>query len=276
VACIPNDPANDCTVYQGAMNVYLDDTTNKDKEIDQARAQIQETIEDPSFGEDIWGFVSADYMADGSDPVPPIVDPDERSTNNAKDEKIGTGPLTVVLVGSASFVVFVATVYVWRRKSKKDSSEGGSVTEGGGAATQAAGSTLFILQDDSPREEGPGSPFSEMLPSAYRFNENMSILSGSHNELDVVFERSDESSVGDRSDMMVSDCGYTTEGDDSVSLGVTRSLYKKDGYVSDSSQSPLVLGARRRPISPGGTLLGKNAGLDDSDAVDDDLLPNMV
>jgi hypothetical protein len=252
------------------MNILFNFTKNIESEMSKAKALIQEIMENPNFGKDIWGFVDANYLSPSND-SPPIIDSGNRvATNESAD--LGTGAIVLAAIGSVAFIFFVTSVYYWRRTSPRERGENGSVMEG--AATQAAGSTLFMIESGSPCE-GRISPFSEMLPSAYRFNENMSILSGSQNDhLDIVLERSEESSIGERSELLVSDCGYTTEGEDSMIIDASNTLYAKNRSSGLAEGSPLILGACRRPHSPDSPLLG--VGLDESDVVDDDVFENMV
>lgn len=190
-------------------------------------------------------------------------------------ENLGTTSFVLVAIGSAALIVFVGSIYYMKRENSESSD---------GAATQAAGSSLYDHHYD-PDAERPASPFSEMLPSAYRYNDNMSILSG-HQQvgLEAVIEQNpstDEESPSpgantiESSSIMVSESGYTTEAaeDDSVSLsfGMPTSLYRT------VAESPELLGARKRRES----VVTKNASIlvdpnmsDDSmgDVMSDDVI----
>lgn len=159
------------------------------------------------------------------------------------DESLGTTSFLLLAVGSAALIVFVGSVYYMRRDSPSSSD---------GAATQAAGSTVHDLQYDAG--DRSASPFSEMLPTAYRYNENLSILSGS-NGLEAVAEDNSPRDIETppspartegSSSIILSESGYTTEAadeDESLSFDVPRSLYTK------VTESPELLGARKRKES---------------------------
>jgi hypothetical protein len=250
------------------MRLYLPDSEDANYVFYQARTVIKSIIDSPEFHNNVIGLLKATYLG------PPIVIPTSftegegiKNESEGGQETLGVTSLVLVAVGSAALIVFVGSVYYMRRDSHSEF----SAMEAEGNATRAAGSSF---QDDntfpfivSPRVPSPRatSPFSEMLPNAYQFNENMSILSGGMSifsagdeGLEAVLERSDEEAQSpantdtDTSSIMVSDAGYTTdagEDDDtdiSLSFDVPKSLYTK----ATESPDRVLLGARRRRESP--------------------------
>jgi hypothetical protein len=197
------------------------------------------------FHNNVIGLLKATYLG------PPIVIPTSftegegiKNESEGGQETLGVTFLVLVAVGSAALIVFVGSVYYMRRDSHSEF----SAVDVEGNATRAAGSSF---QDDntfpfivSPRipSPRPTSPFSEMLPNAYQFNENMSILSGGMSifsggdeGLEAVLERSDEEAQSpahtdtdtDTSSIMVSDAGYTTDaGKTTRQILVFRSTYQ--------------------------------------------------
>jgi hypothetical protein len=200
-------------------------------------AHIKKAVEADGFvtsvGSGLMKITFISVETDSSTPVP-IEGP-------TKDEDVGGAsgtesrtPLavTLVAVGSTLLVVLMGSIYYWRRGAAHDQD---------GAATQAAGSSVHTSTLNSSSSARPASPFSEMVPGAYKLGENMSILSNSH--MDPVFEDGDAESI------MVSESGYSTEAGETdagesttLSSTVPRALL----YQSDSVSSPDYLGARPR------------------------------
>ena len=127
------------------------------------------------------------------------------------------------------------------------------------SAAQTGGITVYQPEGDSDEENGPSSPFSEMLPSAYRYSENMSILSGQG--LSAVTEVSES----DSSQHSRSGCSEEAAGNETSRelVCVSKPLYAN----SDGTGSPNVLGARKRQeVSP---RVGEDNILDISQAVEE-------
>ena len=149
---------NFCTVFDGILTVYI----TPEEDIELARyytlTTIRETIS--LLNSQIKGLAKATYLG------PEILNPSAVSVNVYDPNNITTGSssinasLFLFAVGGCAFAASVALVYYLRR-------QGTSLTFG--TATQAAGSDQYTGQEDSNR---PLSPFSEMLPSAYRFDQD--------------------------------------------------------------------------------------------------------
>jgi hypothetical protein len=244
------------------MRLFMPESENANYVFYQARTAIKSILDNPSFHDNVVGLTKSTYLG------PAIVIPTSFTDggnsiegNEPEDgETLGMTSLILVAVGSAALIVFVGSIFYMRRDSR--SSEAGV----DGNATQAAGSSIhdYTFPFASPRAMST-SPFSEMLPNAYQFNENMSILSGGMSilsgnveGLEAVLEQSDEEAQSprtalspthtDTSSILVSESGYTTDAADeedldaSLSFDVPRSLYTK----TPESPDRILLGARRR------------------------------
>ena len=171
--CVPTLDSNSCAVYQGKMTLFL-----ADKQLDViaeyvALSNLKEIVEQSTIVESIKeGLVKITYM--GPAPVAPYglldaVDDSSSSMNGAA--------VAVMTAGAGAVLLLLAAMFAWRRKGTKESMDLAIYEE---AISQAGQSSLHGLPTESDEEHGPSpsSPFSEMLPSAYRYSENMSILSG--------------------------------------------------------------------------------------------------
>lgn len=127
-----------------------------------ALLNIKEVIEDSTLVSDIGrGLVKITYIS------PDLISPYEAKNSST----ISGASLAIVSAGAGTVMVFLLIMLAWRRTFKKNALDLMlSVQQDSTSVYQAGG--------DSDEENGPSSPFSEMLPSAYRYSENMSILSG--------------------------------------------------------------------------------------------------
>jgi hypothetical protein len=248
-----------CTNYDGKMSLFLSNASSVAQASYLGRSAISNAMGNDDFASQIGlGLVKATYLG------PALVEPEPATTedpngnvtsgNSADPQELGPASIAFVAIASAGIVVLIGSVYYWRRHRVAASSR--AVDYQDGAATLAAGSSLndtHSMVADMPR-----SPFSEMLPSAYRFNENMSIMSGGQDSgsgssgLSVVIESPNgEAGMSPPSpateSIVVSESGYTTEagGEDEESsfgcLDVHKSLYS-----TLPPESPNLLGAKKR------------------------------
>jgi hypothetical protein len=156
--CAASGKANNCTVFDGILTIYI--TPEEDFELARyyTLTAIRETIS--LLSKQVKGLEKASYLG------PDIVNPSAVSSNVYDPNNIATASssinasLVLFAVGGCAFAASVGLVYYLRR-------HGTSSTFG--AATQAAGSDQYTGQEESNR---PLSPFSEMLPSAYRFDQD--------------------------------------------------------------------------------------------------------
>jgi hypothetical protein len=160
------------------------------------------------------------------------------------DSSISSTSIAVTVASAAAFALLVGSVYYLRRRTFTHSHLHD------GDFTKAAGTSSMDDHAALPEKERATSPFSEMLPSAYRFSGNMSVMSGeidnsSGSGLSAVLENpsGEQSSRDGGESLQMSESGYTTEaaGSDSISfLDMPKTLYPR------SANSPLLLGAKKR------------------------------
>lgn len=133
------------------------------------------------------------------------------------------GPSAIILftTGSAALVAAMGVLGYLRQKraARADTS---------GAATQAAGTDTASAEYYNSRR--PTSPFSEMLPSAYRFDHDMN--------MSAILETDEESQA--RSELLVSE-GWVSDNDTTSSIDVPSVNYSR------VTATP-VLGARKRQV----------------------------
>lgn len=166
--CIPEGSSNACSDYNGRLTFFLGDVDKQDIAENVALWTVKEVIESASMISDVGqGLVKITY--NGPEPIEPYAVRDLDASSNMTDASIA-----VLAAGGLTALAFLAIMYVWRKKLGKNGTsmvlhEGETTLAGGGSP--GAG-------DGIDEENGPSSPFSAMLPSTYRYSENMSIISG--------------------------------------------------------------------------------------------------
>jgi hypothetical protein len=262
-SCTPElDQLNTCNVVIGRMRIFL---SSKDTIVDAialVMRHIQEAYDDPSFVDRVGsGLVNIHFLAmnGGNDENTPPINDNENpdSENDQTSQGSGSGlaisSLLSVAVGSAALVVFVGSVYFWRRGRSNDDDDGVH----GSSATRLASLTIndtetFENEDKNGNYNNPPSPYSEMVSNSYRLDRlaEMSILSSSN--MSPVYEldgaETDNDTVVGATSVMISEGGYTTdaggteEGDSTYFESTTVS-----GSKYSSHSTPNVLGARPFP-----------------------------
>jgi hypothetical protein len=213
------DINNQCTVFDGILTIYI--SPNADFELAKyyTLTAIREAM--GLLDGQVSGLSKATYLG------PDIVNPSAFGKPGEGPNSITPVPsnlntsLVLFAVGGCAFAASVGLIYYLRRNGHYSSS---------GAATQAAGSDQQTGRLDFDR---PLSPFSEMLPSAYRFDQD--------GNMSAILELDDESAT-QRSGIVVSDSGFTTEEEGSIAISM-------DGTSSLNRLDSPVLGARKRHVS---------------------------
>ena len=223
------------------MRLFLEEDTGAAAE-NLAREEIRDLFSSEAFVKSIGkGLIYITYLGPNID-VPGVTDPD-RGPVGQDTGGFGGVSIAMVVIGSAAVVVLTGSILYMRRNSSRNQNDNGeSRVEDD---TMLGGTTC-----------PPASPFTEMLPSAYRYTEEMTVLSvnppsiqESNSGLSAVAELSsgeEQSTIsGEHSTMqgsiVVSESGYTTEGvEDSISFDMPKSLYLR------APDSPLLLGAKKR------------------------------
>lgn len=216
--CTPSvDIENQCTVIDGILTVYISQQADFELAKYYTLTAIRQAL--GLVDNQVTGLVKAVYLG------PDIANPAAFGTSEIDAGDIATGPdnintsLVLFAVGGCAFAASVGLIYYLRRHGSGNS----------GAATQAAGSDQQTGQYDAER---PLSPFSEMLPSAYRFDQD--------GNMSAILELDDESGT-QRSGIIVSDSGFTTEEEGSIAISM-------DGTASLNRADSPVLGARKRHV----------------------------
>lgn len=234
VVCAPELNSNhNCTAVDGTMRVFLSDPESASVALSLTAEMVKTVIADPEFVSQVGrGLVKLNIL---DDDIPVDSVSPEGSVN---DQGFSTFSFVIVAVGGAALIAFVGSVYYWRRGGEAD-----------GDATRAAGSSLYT--DTFISNSHSESPFAEMVPSAYGFSGNMSIMTG-QGGMSPVLE--DDSSSQSPFEMGSFDMVPGT-------------------YFDTKPESPDTLGARKRA---GGAL---TAGLHITDSVDmeqDQVTPGQI
>lgn len=221
------------------MRLFLSETESVDDATAVLLNNIQTAYVDESFVTRVdTGLLKITYLGDGQ--ADSSESPITGSQPGASDSgELGTlgAPLSLlfVAVGSAAMIVFVGSIYLWRRGRRNEDDEG--------VVTQMAGTTAMDGTTGRPR-----SPYSEMVASSFAgLGENMSILSNGN--MSPVYEQEHEDSSINTASLNPSECGYatTTTGGTiggGASSGDSISQYSK---FSTNTNTPKFLGARPLP-----------------------------
>jgi hypothetical protein len=251
----------ECTVVEGRMRLFLSKTESVNDATAVVLNNIQTAYQDESFvGRVGTGLLKITYLGDGQS---------ETSVASTGTDGIGTGELgnqlgppmslLFVAVGSAAMIVFVGSIYLWRRGRRNEDDEG--------AVTQMAGTTTMEGPSGRPR-----SPYSEMVASSFAgLGENMSILSNGN--MSPVYEQDHEDSSINTSSVNPSECGYATTTTGGTIGGGTSSgdsVSQHSKFSTCTTNTPKFLGAR--PL-PDAVEMALGADVSDSDISGEDLSP---
>ncbi|GAX28423.1 hypothetical protein FisN_4Hh386 [Fistulifera solaris] len=159
--CAPELNADhNCTAVDGTMRVFLSDPEAASEALSLTDQTVKKVIEDPAFVDQVGKGLMKITLIDNNVPVDSISPDPERAVG---EQGFSPFSFVIVAVGSAALIAFVGSVYYWRRGGEAD-----------GDAAGAAGSSLYT--DTFTSGGNTESPFAEMVPSAYAFNGNMSVL----------------------------------------------------------------------------------------------------
>ncbi|KAG7363948.1 hypothetical protein IV203_037150 [Nitzschia inconspicua] len=223
--CLSNDNetiSGVCNTYDGRMSLYLEQSANEEAVINEIRFNIQSVMQRTDFAVlpevvRVWyvgpeiSAVSEINRGSGDDDQPPA---GSQEFNSA----ISTGGV-VAFAALGLFVFGALMLGVFRVRGRNAAVDGTLTIEPDSTITKNAG--------DPPTPSSKVSPFSAMLPKAYNLHdpETMSaILEGD----------SDSDSRADVGSIIVSEGGFTTDGEESTI----------DGSVYTSKVKP-VLGAHK-------------------------------
>ena len=253
--CAPEvSPSNVCTVIDGIIRIFLSDPGQNEEAQEMMKQAIEAVVNGPDFVDRVGtGLVKINILEDDTSSLPAenentqgLNPEDDKSLEPNNESGFGTVSVVILAVGGAALIAFVGTFYYWRHGQ-----------EGDGNATQMAGQSTMVDSDTQP----PPSPFSEMLPRAYKFNDSISILTGQGDHMSPITERSPVTEQNEDShnsscetpSVIMSD--FSTDPDttaNSFDMGSTSTT--SISAVQNTSllvghqpaQSPDVLGARKR------------------------------
>jgi hypothetical protein len=210
--CPGAEPGN-CFVFRGLMDLYLVREADKDVAFLEARKAIRNLMSETN-GLVVTGIENVNYLR------PALSDTDglEGSQSIAateRNEQLGSGLVTLAALGSFFVLVAMIAAYRYNRTGDRDDSK---------LTIDPNGSQITGASSNLSRGPSPLSPFSAMLPNAYRLNEPDS--------MSAILEGDSDSSIDRSHDIVVSDSGYTEEDSRDVSY--------MQGFTNDP-----VLGAHK-------------------------------
>jgi hypothetical protein len=184
------------------MDLYLVPGADKDGAVVEATKAIRDLMS-KTDGLDVTGIVKVEYLGPVLSDASAATEGETRGTNTElsnNDGSLDSGMLVLVALGS--FFVVVATIAAYRcKRNIENADKDGPLTIATGSQITGASSNISsnISADSSTL-----SPFSAMIPNAYRLNEPDS--------MSAILEDSDSASNGrDTSDIIVSESGYTED-----------------------------------------------------------------
>lgn len=239
------DSDNICSVVQGAMRFFLSSSGAAQAATDLVNVQLADILNSRKFSRDVGTGLLRSQLLSVEQDAPTVTEVGERDPSRESDVSVSgqqsVTPTVLMAVAGTALVVFVASVYFWKRSYNRNIPS---------AATQMAGSSFNDNGDMSTRAPSSNSPFSEMLPDAYRFNGNMSIMSGQGTGMSAIIE-DEEVTVHSHtsSAIFMSETGFSEQAAETdtslMSFDIPKSLYTR------VPESPNLLGARKRNLDQG-------------------------
>jgi hypothetical protein len=230
-----------CTVVDAGISLFLSSAKDSSSALSLVLQIIEKSLKSKTLAKKVeTGLLNITFIpSKGGDEETSAIS--GNISEVTKDSPMSAAGASSAALGGAIFLALLGAVYYMRHGRKSDAEN---------SAIQEAASSFA---NPSPRDhDRPTSPFSEMLPGAYRIGDldKMSMLSNSN--MSPVYEDEDGSQS-----VVVSESGYTTEaagtdiGDDS-SLR-QRALYntpEDDSNYRLNSTALEYLGARPRDGVP--------------------------
>jgi hypothetical protein len=227
------------------MRFFLSTSSAAQAATDLVNVQLADILNSMKFSRDVGTGLLRSQLLSVEQDAPTITEVGERDPTRENDASVSgqqsVTPTVLMAVAGSALVVFVASVYFWKRSYNRNIPS---------AATQMAGSSFNDNGDMSTRAPSSNSPFSEMLPDAYRFNGNMSIMSGQGTGMSAIIE-DEEVTVHSHtsSAIFMSEAGFSEQAAETdtslMSFDIPKSLYTR------VPESPNLLGARKRHLDQG-------------------------
>lgn len=183
-----------CDTYNGIMTLFLEQTVNGEAAKQDLLFGVRDTMQKSDFPQ-VDGIVAVWYLEPELSDVSGIED-DTGSDSAIDANRLGISAGVVVAFAALGVFVFAAlTLAVYRFRGNRHSQEDG-------ALTIAAGSDVTGIHSHGSKST---SSFSAMLPQAYRMN--------TQDTMSAILEVDSDSDSRAQSSVIVSDGGYTSDGD---------------------------------------------------------------
>ena len=227
IACA--EERDNCFILTGRMSTYV-----KESKLDYKAQwatvdrELRTLVRDWMNGGNVKaeGVVRATYLGPNWDD-PSSLESSLPTKVSGDRNTLTPGISVLVALGAFSVVLFCITyAYRWRRDDKLANATivtGSEITTSG---SNLSASTTGVVT----------SPFSGMLPNAYRLDREMNMSA-------ILEGDSDSASQGVRSDIIISESGFTTDDECSVSQNLTDPESLTHAYLQSLSKTP-VLGAQ--------------------------------
>jgi hypothetical protein len=207
------------------MGLYIEDRAAANDAVYESRKKIQDLMLEVD-GTSAPRVVKATYLG----PVlvnPSNVESSPGEVNNVEYNSSTLTPGYTALIAIGGLVLIATVLVSYRYRGRREGKDGG-------ALTVAAGSDLTTADTSVTGYSAPKSPFSAMLPSPYRLDQDPGMSA-------ILEDDSDSASHARSSDIIVSESGYTTDECDSVQSSNKGNF----SYLKSLTDAPPTLGARK-------------------------------
>jgi hypothetical protein len=183
-----------CDTYDGIMTMFLEQTVNGEAAKQDLLFGVRDTMQKTDFPQ-VDGVVAVWYLEPDLTDISGIED-DSGADGAIGGSSPGFSEGVVVAFATLGIFVFAAlTLAVYRFRGNRHAEDDGVLTIG-------AGSDVTGIQSNGSK---PMSSFSAMLPQAYRMNDQ--------DAMSAILEVDSDSDSRAQSSVIVSDGGYTSDGD---------------------------------------------------------------
>jgi hypothetical protein len=187
-------PRSNCTTYNGIMSLFLEQTVDGEAARQEVLFGVRDTMQKSDFPQ-VDGIVALWYLEPELSDVSGIEDGNNGDSTVGGDSQSFSEGVVAAFAALGIFVFAALTLAVYRFRGNRHAEEDG-------ALTIAAGSEITGIQSHGSKSV---SSFSAMLPQAYRMNDQ--------DTMSAILEVDSDSDSRAQSSVIVSDGGYTSDGD---------------------------------------------------------------